>query len=210
MYEFHKVKYKSILNIPSLHIPQQESVCILGKSGSGKSTLLKLLNKMISPAEGDILYHGQSLSQYPSVALRRKVVMLGQQPILFGQSIRDNLLAGLAFSDRTMPDDSYLLTILEQVSLNIHLEKNAYLLSGGEQQRLSLARILLMDPDVFLLDEPSSALDNATETALIGMMTAYTKQHQRSLIMVTHSQKLAEQFSTHVIHMVDGTISSSH
>lgn len=100
MFLFDKVKYKDILDIDKLRIEKYKVTSIVGQSGSGKTTLLRLLNKLISCDSGEIYYDGKALSSLDSVKLRREVVMLGQEPVVFSGSIKDNLLAGLRFSEK--------------------------------------------------------------------------------------------------------------
>ncbi|MCX7843458.1 MAG: ABC transporter ATP-binding protein [Clostridia bacterium] len=207
MFILKNIRYKNILSIDSLEIPSGKVTCITGESGSGKSTLLKLLNNLISPDEGEILFKGNSVDKINPVELRRKVVMLSQNPVIFDGTVKDNLLAGLVFANKQLPSQQRLSEVLEQVRLNKEFEQNADSLSGGEKQRLSLARVLLMDPEVFLLDEPSSSLDEATEHFIIDGLVNHTRQSGKTLIMVTHSKKVAEVFSDYEITIADGKVS---
>ncbi|MDF2595850.1 MAG: transporter ATP-binding protein [Clostridia bacterium] len=204
MFLFKDVKYKDILDIRSLHIKKYQVTCIIGESGSGKTTLLKLLNKLISCNNGEIFYDNQPLRDWDAVTLRRDVVMLPQSPAIFSGTIKDNLLIGLQFSEKQLVLDDKLYEILERVSLNKPLDEAAEKLSGGEKQRIALGRVLLMAPKVLLLDEPSSALDEATEHKIIDALVNYTKQNNKTLIMVTHSKKVATCFSDEIIKIKKG------
>lgn len=206
MFRFEKVKYKNILDIKELTIPDHKITCIVGESGSGKTTLLRLLNKMISCTEGKIYYKNAALDTIDSIALRRTVMMLPQVPAIFTGTVKDNLLIGLKFSEKPFPDDRKLLDILALVGLNKSLEEAAEKLSGGEKQRLALGRIILNDPEIFLLDEPSSALDEDTEKIIIEQLVHYTAQRNKTLIMVTHSKKIAQVYGDHIIVIKQGTI----
>lgn len=159
MFEFIDVRYKEIITIPHLKL-KEGFTALLGSSGSGKTTTLKMLNKMISPTQGRILFRGKELQQIESVAHRRTVIMLTQNPAMFNGTIRDNLTAPSGFQEKDDPDEDQLQEVLFKVKLNKDLEMQAHLLSGGEKQRLALARVLLCDPEVYLLDEPSSSLDS--------------------------------------------------
>lgn len=204
MFALHHVQVGTILDIPQLRIPAGKVTCIVGRSGAGKSTLLKLLNRMISPDRGDILFQDTSISQIDPVELRRQVVMLPQTPVMFDGTVRDNLLVGLRFSNRPNVDDASLKRILEVVDLRKDLDQDASSLSGGEKQRVALGRILAMQPVTALLDEPSSALDAGTERVVIERLIAAARERGITIIMVTHSRSLAEQIADHLIEVDNG------
>jgi putative ABC transport system ATP-binding protein len=206
MFLFKDVQYKHILNIKNLTIKKQKVTCLIGQSGSGKTTLLRLLNKLISYDNGEILYNNQPLRDINSVELRRNIVMLPQAPAIFSGSIKDNLLIGLKFSERPLASDKQLYEVLQLVKLNKALNQDAEELSGGEKQRVALGRVILMKPEVLLLDEPSSALDEETEFMIIKALVNYTKENNKTLIMVTHSKKVASQFSDEVVEIKEGKI----
>jgi putative ABC transport system ATP-binding protein len=210
MFNFKNVKYKDVLDIKDLHIEKNKITCIVGESGSGKTTLLKLFNKLISPDKGKIKYMDKNLRDFDSVKLRREVVMLPQSPAIYEGSVKDNLLIGLKFSekDEVAQEDS-LKKILKEVSLNKNLQDNAEKMSGGEQQRLALGRIILLDPNVYLLDEPSSALDEETEYLVIEKMVDHVRKNKKTLIMVTHTKRIAEEFADNIVEVKKGKIVSS-
>lgn len=206
MYRLENVKYRDILYIENLEILPKKITCILGESGGGKTTLIKLLNKMISPTSGDIFYKKKSLRKIDSVELRREVVMLSQSPGIFPGSVRDNLLIGLKFSEKNPADDSELVEIMKKVHLYKSLDDVAENLSGGEKQRVALGRVMLMDPKILLLDEPSSALDEKTEKNIIKEVTDYVKTKNKTLIVVTHSKEIARDHADEIIEMAQGRI----
>jgi len=199
MYQFKDVRYKDILSIDKLIIEEHLITSIVGPSGSGKTTFIRLLNKLISPDSGEILYKGKPMVELNSVELRRSVVMLPQQPAIYPGTVKDNLLMGLVFSEKDPVNDETLLEVLEAVKLKKDLKDNSELLSGGEKQRLALGRVLLMEPEVLLLDEPSSALDDKTELMIIEEVVEYTRRNKKTLVMVTHSNRIAEDFSDRII-----------
>lgn len=207
LFRLENVKYKEILDIKQLTIPSNKITCIVGKSGSGKTTLLKLLNKMISYTEGEIYYKNRPISKINSVELRRQIVMLPQNPIIFPGTIKDNLMIGLKFSEKPLVDDSQLFYALKTVELDKPLDEDADKLSGGESQRLALGRIILMKPDVVLLDEPSSALDQNTEHMVIGNMIDFIKRNNKTLVMVTHSNDISQAYADITIPIEKGKIS---
>lgn len=199
------VRYQSILDIPALQINPGITV-LLGASGSGKTTLLKLLNKSISPTSGSILYTGSDLKKTPSVSHRRQVLMLSQQAAMFPGTIEDNLAIAFQFQERTAPDAEMMQRMLAQVQLKKELSEPVLNLSGGEKQRLALARVFLLDPAVFLLDEPSSALDDDTADAVIGLVVEQARATGRSIVMVTHSKAVASKFADETILLKDGQV----
>jgi putative ABC transport system ATP-binding protein len=204
MFEFINVKYKDVLDLPTLYIEKEKITTLVGASGSGKTTILRMLNKMISPTKGRIMFDGTDLRQINSVAHRRHVIMLSQSPAMFEGSIRDNLNAGLRFQERELPSDETLYQILEQVKLKKSLESSVNTLSGGEKQRLALGRVLLLNPEVYLLDEPSSALDDETEEIVIQMLTKHVRKEKKTIVMVTHSKAIAEKYSDTIIEIYEG------
>lgn len=206
MFIFRNIKYKGILSIDSLEITGPGITSVVGESGSGKTTLLRLLNKMISPDAGVITYFGKPLTEIPSVDLRRRVVMLSQTPAIFPGTIRDNLLAGLRFCGRETAGDHLLHEILTMVHLQKELDGQADTLSGGEKQRLALARVILMEPDVLLLDEPSAALDEETEMLLVAKLADYVREKNKTLIMVTHAKQVAQRYSDRIIELKCGAV----
>ena len=208
MFKFEHVKYKDIIDIDNLNINLGEVTCIIGPSGSGKSTCLRLINKLISPTSGIISLNGENIANINSVEYRRKVPMLSQSPVSFPGSIRDNLLMGRKFQGKNEVSDSDLQNALDKVSLDEPLDKNIENLSGGEQQRVSIARLMLLDSDIFLLDEPSSALDDITEDFVIKSMVNMAKSQNKTIIYVTHSNSMAEKYSDRVIKIVDGRVNN--
>ncbi|WP_045218630.1 ABC transporter ATP-binding protein [Desulfonatronum thioautotrophicum] len=204
MFEFIDVQYENILELPHLVIGTEQVTSLVGASGSGKTTVLRLLNKMISPTSGRILFQGEDLGQRDSVRHRRDVVMLSQNPAIFEGTVGDNLRAGPRFQEKEPPGDETLKPLLEQVRLVKALDEPADKLSGGERQRLALARVLLLKPRVYLLDEPSSALDEETEQLIFDMLTAHVRSTGTTIIMVTHSRAVARKYSDTIISMSAG------
>ncbi|WP_031386964.1 ABC transporter ATP-binding protein [Desulfonatronum thiodismutans] len=206
MFEFIDVHYDNILDLPRLVLGTEQVTSLVGASGSGKTTVLRLLNKMISPTRGRILFQGENLGQRDSVRHRRDVVMLSQSPAIFEGTVGDNLLAGSRFQEKDPPGDEVLKRLLEQVRLAKSLDEAADKLSGGERQRLALARVLLLEPRVYLLDEPSSALDEETEQLIFDMLTAHVRAAGKTIIMVTHSRAVARKYSDTIIEMSGGKV----
>lgn len=206
MFVIKNMRYKDILEIDYLSIEKNKITCIVGESGSGKTTLLRLLNKMISCESGEIFYNEENIGGIDSVELRRQIAMLPQIPAIFPGTVRENLLIGLKFAEKPMVDDEKLHEILATVNLEKDPDTESDDLSGGEKQRLALGRVILLDPEVFLLDEPSSALDDETEKIVIEKIVSYTKATDKTLIMVTHSKSIAREYSEKIIEISKGRI----
>lgn len=207
MFEFHNVKFEDILNIENLTINSNEVTCIIGPSGSGKSTLLRLINKLISPTKGYISIDGEDIANIDSTTYRRRVPMLSQNPVTFPGTVRDNLLMGRKFQEKDMLSDDILKKSLHAVKLDKSLDEDIDKLSGGEAQRLATARLMLCDSEVYLLDEPSSALDDLTEDFVIKTMVDMSRDKNKTIIYVTHSKDMADKYSDKLIKIVDGRIS---
>lgn len=207
MFEFHDVTFKDIIKIDELQINHNEVTCIIGPSGSGKSTMLKLIDKLISPSSGYITYNGKDIANIDPVSYRRRVPMLAQNPLTFKGSIRDNLLIGRKFQDKDPLSDEILNKALASVKLDKSLSTDMENLSGGECQRVSIARLMLLDSQIYLLDEPSSALDDITEDFVISTMVDMAKRENKTIIYVTHSSEISKKYSDRIIKIVDGEIS---
>ncbi|MBY6050574.1 ATP-binding cassette domain-containing protein [Cytobacillus firmus] len=201
LFAIRELRVNNIINVNHLDIKKDKVTCITGESGAGKSTLLKTLNKMIIPDSGEIFYKGTSLKEIDSVQHRRKVIMLSQVPLIFPGTIKDNLIMGYKLNGKKPCDDEILKQALHNMQMTKELHGDAGTLSGGEKQRLALARILLLKADVYLLDEPTSALDEDTEMMILEYFIREIKKKQASLLMITHSNTVNEQFAEERIYL---------
>lgn len=203
------VQFKHVLTVDHLDLPADVVTVIVGRSGSGKSTLLRLLNRMISPDTGMITYRGTDIETINPVQLRRQVVMLPQNPIMFEGSIRENVMKGLEFSERPPIDDDHLQRLLDLMQIRQKPDSRASSLSGGERQRVALARVLAMRPDVLLLDEPSSALDDTTQDEVISAIIEGARRIGTTIIMVTHAREIARDFGEFIVEVEAGRIAET-
>lgn len=206
MFHLKNVKFKDILDINNIKLEEHLTTAILGSSGGGKTTFLKLLNNMISADRGKITYKNKNIESYDPVELRREVVMLPQNPEIFKGTIKDNFKITEKIADNGISQNVDYEDLLKKVSLTQNLNDGAENLSGGEKQRLALARVMLLKPEVLLLDEPSSSLDKSTEEQIIKMVVKYADENNRTLIMVTHSPEIAEKFADKIINIENGEI----
>lgn len=209
MFEVSHLKFKNILDVPFVCI-NNPITCIVGPSGSGKTTLLRMLNKLNVPDNGTVSYNGNDISKMDTLKLRHQVVMLGQTPVIYSGSVEDNLQIGLYFSKRVPASISAMKESLKRVELDKCLSDGCGNLSGGEKQRLCLARIMLMDAETYLLDEPSAALDKGTEQFIIENLSRFVLENNKQLIMVTHSEQIAEKFSNSIIRIENGKITEAY
>mgnify|MGYP006280595861 CR=1 FL=1 len=208
MFEINDVIYKDILKIDHLKIPTEKVSCIVGESGGGKTTFLKLLNNMISPDSGQIYYNEKNLREYDPVKLRRKIAMLPQEATVFSGTIEDNFKLTIEYADLNNLTKNNFKDLLKSIGLYHSLDKNADKLSGGEKQRLALDRTLFLKPDVLLLDEPSSALDQKTEDEVINMIIKIMDSLNGTVIMVTHSKKIAKKYGDLILTIDKGKITN--
>lgn len=182
----------------NLTIQKGQKVAILGKTGSGKSTLLQLLVRNYDANQGQLFLAGKPIADYAEDTLRSQFCFLTQRVHVFSDTLRQNL----QFASAVNISDEKMIEVLNQVGLGKLLEQeqglNIWLgdggrpLSGGEQRRLGLARILLNDAPILLLDEPTEGLDRETERQILRLILAHAEN--KTLIMVTHRLTAIEQF----------------
>ncbi|WP_312836697.1 heme ABC transporter ATP-binding protein/permease CydC [Pantoea sp.] len=187
-----------VLNGFALSVAAGERIALLGPTGCGKTTLLALLTRAREAQQGEMLLNNVPLAQWDEASLRKRISVVTQRVHLFSQTLRDNLL--LAAPAAT---DDQLAAALRQVGLSALLENeeglNAWLgeggrpLSGGELRRLAIARALLHNGDLWLLDEPTEALDAATEQQILTLLQEVTQN--KTVIMVTHRLTGLEKMS---------------
>ena len=192
----YPASHQPALNALSFEVNKGEKVAILGKTGSGKSTIFQLLNRHYDPASGQILLANCNVADYPEATLRSHLVTLSQRVHIFSQTLRDNLLMGNPHAT-----DEQLKLVLEQVELayllqeqglDLWLGEGGRPLSGGEQRRLGLARVLLSNAELVLLDEPTEGLDRETEQQILTLI--FTHCQTRTLLMITHRLQGLKRF----------------
>lgn len=207
MFKLKDIKFKNILDIENLEINENVVTVVKGESGSGKSTMLKLLNNIISPDSGIVMYNGVDVSDINPITLRREVIMQSQFPTIFPGNVRENLNVIFTLRGEEGLSDEELLKAMEIVNLKKDLNDDAQNLSGGEKTRLSIARLFLVEPDVFLLDEPGASLDSKTEEILMNNVIAEIKKRNKTLIFISHSEN-PEIISDEIITLKDGRVIS--
>jgi phosphate transport system ATP-binding protein len=202
----------------TLDFPSNEVTAIIGPSGCGKSTLLRCLNRMhetipLARVEGEVLFHGQNIysPDVDPIALRRHVGMVFQRPTPFPtMSIRDNVAAGLRVQPGERLDrrqvDAVVERALKQAALwdevKDRLKTSATGISGGQQQRLCIARALATAPHVLLLDEPTASLDPLSTQKVEELV--YELRKSMTVIIVTHNMQQAARVSDRTVFMLSG------
>lgn len=183
----------------SFEIASQEQVALLGDSGSGKTTLLHLLSGLLTPHSGQITVNGELISSYSAKQLahyRRKIGLIFQHyQLLDCLTVKQNILFQhqLNFPNQAATE---FAALTEQLGLVDKLHKLPNQLSGGEQQRVGIARALLNQPKLILADEPTGNLDQARAHQVVDMLTTLCRARQINLVMVTHSRQLTQYFDS--------------
>lgn len=198
------VKDKDIISNFSLDIATGAFLTIVGPSGGGKSTLLKLLANLISPTSGEIDFKDKNINAYSPTNYRRQVSYCFQQPSLFGETVKDNLEFPFKIRKQT-PDQSKMEQVLESVDLKPDfLNKNITELSGGEKQRVALIRNLLFKPEVLLLDEITTGLDNDSKE-IVHRLIQNVHKDNTTIIQVTHDNDEIHQ-AGQIIKVAEGKL----
>lgn len=198
---------RNVLTIGSFEIPRGERLTVIGPNGSGKSTFLLALAHLLNPVSGEILFDGRSLTQWDELKYRRKISFVFQDPLLLGMTVEQNVGLGLKF--RGVPKDEARVRImkwLKQLGIESLAKRQAGQLSGGEAQRVSLARAFVLEPELMLLDEPFSSLDPPTRAKLLDELSALLIQDHRTAIFITHNLKEAAQLGSRVAVVMEGKL----
>jgi len=185
-----------------LEIARGGITAITGPSGSGKSSLLRLCNALERPTSGTVRTDGVNLLELPVRALRRRVGMVFQQPVLLGGSVLDELRAG---APQLTAADAGLL--LRRAGLDpSFLERPSRELSGGEAQRVCLARTLATEPQTLLMDEPTSALDEQSAAIVERTARALADDDGLTLLWVAHDRAQVQRIADHQLQLDDGKL----
>jgi ABC-type methionine transport system ATPase subunit len=175
----------------------------VGPSGAGKSTLLRAVNRLVEPTAGEIRLDGVPTSAVDPLELRRRVGMVFQLPALFGETVEDAVLYGprLAGRDRVANADE----LLEKVGLDPDLKgRDPQSLSVGQQQRVSIARALALEPEVLLMDEPTSSLDDAARRRVEELVRELNERSGLTILLVSHDLSQVERVAHRVVLLVEG------
>lgn len=178
-------------------------VAIVGPSGAGKSSFLRLLNRLDEPSEGTVFFEGVDYRSIPPRQLRQQIGMVLQQPYLFPGSVADNIRFGPQQRSETISDEQ-LEQLLQQVALPGYAGREVSNLSGGEAQRVSVARTLANSPKVLLLDEPTSSLDPGSERDVEELLVKIFREQSLTCLIVTHDMEQAQRMASRAMFMKEG------
>ena len=191
----------------SIFLQKGKTLGLLGQSGSGKSTLGQMMVGLLKPDSGELFFYGKLLSYPIRGQARRRIQILFHHPeVSFNPqlTLRQSLVEPFKLMGKPF-DDGAILSVIEPFGLHAeHLSRYPGELSGGELQRAALARVTVLEPEMILLDEPTSMLDVITQAQMIDFLRRYQQQHQTAYLFITHSTALAEQFCDEIVKMEDG------
>jgi tungstate transport system ATP-binding protein len=198
---------REVLRVDSLEIQHGETLAVVGPNGAGKSTLLLALAHLLKPASGEVKYNGRDLCEWDDLEYRRKIAFVFQDPLLMDLSVEDNVSLGLKFrgvnkTESHMRAEKWM----EAMGVDSLAKRRAGQLSGGEAQRVSLARAFVLDPELLLMDEPFSAVDPQTRGQLMRDLSELLAHEHRTTIFVTHNLKEAAQMSDRVAVVISGKL----
>jgi tungstate transport system ATP-binding protein len=195
------------LDVPRLSIPRGETLTVVGPNGAGKSTLLLALAQLIRPARGEIRFGGVPLREWNELEYRRKIAFVFQSPLLMDMTVEQNVALGLKFRGVAREEIRKRAgEWMSRLGVDSLSKRRAGQLSGGEAQRVSLARAFVLDPELLLLDEPFAALDPPTHASLLSELSSLLAEDHRTAVFVTHNLKEAAHVGQRVAVIVGGKL----
>jgi len=198
---------RNTLEIDALDIFRGETLTVVGPNGAGKSTLLLALAHLLKPARGKIQFDGKPVSDWNALEYRRKISFVFQAPLLMDMSVEQNVGLGLKF--RGVAKEGIRERVsrwIQAMGIESLSKRRAGELSGGEAQRVSLARAFVLEPDLLLLDEPFAALDPPTRVKLLDDLSRILGENHRTAVFVTHNLNEAAKLSHRIAVVVGGML----
>lgn len=198
---------RRVLTVDRLHIHRGEILAVVGPSGAGKSTLLRLLNFLETPDGGSIHFHDHVFrpGEPMPVAVRRQITTVFQRPLLLNRSVWANVEYGLKLRGH-LDSDERVASALRRVGLAEMARQPARTLSGGEAQRVAVARAMVVEPEVLLLDEPTANLDPYNVGLIEEIVQRLNEEEGVTLVLVTHNVFQARRLAQRVVFLLDGEV----
>ena len=195
------------LEVPALEVRTGEVLAVIGPNGSGKSTLLRVLGLLERPEAGQVLVGGRPVDARDALAERRRMATVFQEPLLADTTVAANVALGLRFRGVAGAQiERQVARWLDRFGVAGLAARAARTLSGGEAQRVSLARALVLEPEVLLLDEPFASLDQPSRTALIADLGTVLRQDRITTVLVTHHRGEAQALADRVAVLIGGRL----
>jgi putative ABC transport system ATP-binding protein len=199
-----------ILKGINLTLHDGEILVLIGPSGAGKSTLLRIINRLVEPSGGVILFRGINTAEIAPQKLRKDIALVSQEPYLIEGTIHVNLLIPYEGSGKEAPPEPQCHEVLASVGLpQPMLERRTEELSVGERHRVSIARTLMTSPSIILLDEPTAALDQTNWEILSRTIRRINSDKKIAFVVVTHLEPFARSLSGRFLKIREGTIVAS-
>jgi ABC-type methionine transport system ATPase subunit len=196
---------KLLVNDISVQVRQGEVLAVVGPSGAGKSSFLRLINRLDEPTGGTVLVNRRDYHQIEARELRRRVGMVMQMAYLFPGTVAANIDFGPRQRHQTL-SPARIAALLERVGLPGYEGRDVASLSGGEAQRVSLARTLANSPEALLLDEPTSALDEASARSIEELLLGIIHERQMTCVIITHNMQQAARIAGRAMHLEAGKL----
>lgn len=208
----HSYGEREVLQGLSLSIGKGEVFALIGPTGAGKTTLLRIIDLLEVPGAGEIYFDGKRIprSGKQRFEIRRRMSFIHQKPQVFNLSVYDNVACGLRWrGEKKNRIAEKVDHILEMVGLRDYEKRNARTLSGGEAQRVALARSLVLEPEVLLLDEPTANLDPVSTAKIEELISHIARQHNTTMIMATHDMSQGQQLADRIGVLLDGRLAQT-
>jgi len=197
----------TILTDVNLKVSRKEAFVIIGPTGAGKTTLLRILDLLDRPSAGSIAFSGIDITSSKRLrqSTRRRISFVQQKPIVFHMNVYDNVACGLRWRGvkETIIREK-VMSVLELVAMHEYKDRNAKTLSGGETQRVAVARALVTDPEMILLDEPTANLDPISASKIEEVLTHVITEKKTTMIMATHDMSQGQRLADRIGVMIAG------